>query len=114
MTEPDSLETLKSENQCLIALLDKHGIEWRREPKKQSPLAIEQSVQPVRLSTDEKVALFRRLFRGRTDVYPVRWESKGSGKSGCAPACANEWVAGVNRTHLKNCENFLHLTSDLA
>ena len=24
----------------------------------------------------EKVALFRRLFRGRTDVYPVRWESK--------------------------------------
>jgi hypothetical protein len=28
------------------------------------------------------VALFRRLFRGRTDVYPVRWESKTTGKSG--------------------------------
>jgi hypothetical protein len=41
------------------------------------------------------VALFRRLFRGRTDVYPVRWESKTSGKSGYAPACANEWRAGV-------------------
>jgi hypothetical protein len=39
--------------------------------------------------------LFRRLFRGRTDVYPVRWESKTSGKSGYAPACANEWRAGV-------------------
>jgi superfamily II DNA or RNA helicase len=48
-----------------------------------------------RLSTDEKVALFRRLFRGRTDVYPVRWESKASGKSGYAPACANEWRAGI-------------------
>ncbi len=24
--------------------------------------------------TAEKVALFRRMFRGRTDVYPVRWE----------------------------------------
>jgi hypothetical protein len=41
------------------------------------------------------VALFRRLFRGRTDVYPIRWESKTSGKSGYAPACANEWRAGV-------------------
>ncbi len=43
----------------------------------------------------EKVALFRRLFRGRTDVYPVRWEGKTSGKSGCSPACANEWRSGV-------------------
>ena len=53
------------------------------------------SREPSRLSTDEKVALFRRLFRGRTDVYPVRWESKTTGKSGYAPACANEWRAGV-------------------
>jgi hypothetical protein len=28
-------------------------------------------------------------------VYPVRWESKTSGKSGYAPACANEWRAEV-------------------
>jgi len=41
------------------------------------------------------MALFRRLFRGRTDVYPIRWEGKTSGKSGYAPACANEWRAGV-------------------
>jgi hypothetical protein len=39
--------------------------------------------------------LFRRLFRGRTDVYPVRWQSKTTGKSGYARACANEWRAGV-------------------
>ncbi len=42
-----------------------------------------------------EVPLFRRLFRGRTDAYPIRWESKASGKSGYAPACANEWLAGV-------------------
>ncbi|WCE93842.1 TOTE conflict system archaeo-eukaryotic primase domain-containing protein [Acidithiobacillus ferriphilus] len=47
------------------------------------------------MSTAEKVALFRRLFRGRTDVYPIRWEGKTSGKSGYAPACVNEWRAGV-------------------
>jgi hypothetical protein len=51
--------------------------------------------EPSRLSAEEKVHLFRRLFRGRTDVYPVRWESKASGKSGYAPACANEWRPGV-------------------
>ena len=44
---------------------------------------------------EEKVSLFRRLFRGRTDAYPVRWESKTTGQSGYAPACANEWRAGV-------------------
>ncbi len=43
----------------------------------------------------EKVALFRRLFGGRTDVFPVRWDNPKSGRSGYAPACANEWVRGV-------------------
>ena len=40
------------------------------------------------------MALFRRRFRGRTDICPVRWESKTTGKSGYAPARANEWRAG--------------------
>ncbi|EGQ2058198.1 DEAD/DEAH box helicase family protein [Escherichia coli] len=47
------------------------------------------------LSTNEKVALFRRLFRGRDDVWALRWESKTSGKSGYSPACANEWQARI-------------------
>jgi hypothetical protein len=51
--------------------------------------------EPSRLTTGEKVALFRRLFRGRADVYPVRWESKTTSKTGYSPACANEWLAGV-------------------
>jgi superfamily II DNA or RNA helicase len=43
----------------------------------------------------EKIALFRRLFAGRDDVFPVRWENSKTGRSGYAPACANEWVRGV-------------------
>ena len=43
----------------------------------------------------DKVALFRRLFAGRTDVFPVRWDNTKSGRSGYAPACANEWARGV-------------------
>jgi superfamily II DNA or RNA helicase len=46
-------------------------------------------------SSTEKVALFRRLFAGRPDVFPVRWENRKTAKSGYAPACFNEWVRGI-------------------
>ena len=42
-----------------------------------------------------KIALFRALFRGRDDVYPRRFESRRTGRSGYQPACANEWVRGI-------------------
>ena len=90
MADRDELTALRAENSRLIELLESHGIEWRPRQQRSPPPA-----EPSRLSTDEKVALFRRLFRGRTDVFPVRWESKTAGKSGYAPACANEWRAGV-------------------
>ncbi|MDR3484253.1 MAG: DEAD/DEAH box helicase family protein [Bradyrhizobium sp.] len=43
----------------------------------------------------EKIALFRRLFAGRPDIFAVRWENPKTGRSGYAPACANEWVKGI-------------------
>jgi len=46
-------------------------------------------------SSHEKVDLFRRLFAGRPDVFPVRWENRKTGRSGYSPACANEWVRGI-------------------
>src|SRR5438105_1067835 len=36
----------------------------------------------------DKVRLFRSLFRGRTDVFPIRFVSKKTGKPGYAPACS--------------------------
>nr|WP_186351931.1 DEAD/DEAH box helicase [Pseudomonas veronii] len=87
------MATLQAENARLIALLDAHGIDWHLpvEPVKIPVAQIEASRL---LNTDAKVDLFRNLFRGRADVYPIRWESK-AGKSGYAPACANEWRPGV-------------------
>lgn len=84
----DELACLRAENARLVGLLDAHGIEWRL------PEPVDTPVNAAPLSTDEKVTLFRRLFRGRTDVYPVRWENK-AGKSGYSPMCANEWRTGV-------------------
>jgi hypothetical protein len=42
-----------------------------------------------------KIVLFRNLFRGREDVYPRRFESRKTGRTGYQPVCANEWVQGI-------------------
>ena len=44
-----------------------------------------------KLSAQEKVELFRSLFKGREDVFARRWYSKASGKGGYQPVCQNEW-----------------------
>ena len=87
----DELDELRNENVRLRALLDAHGIDSR--PPLPPPAAPSQP-ESARLAPDEKVVLFRRLFQGRVDTYPIRWESK-AGKSGYSPACANEWRPGV-------------------
>ncbi|MGE4273729.1 MAG: DEAD/DEAH box helicase family protein [Desulfitobacterium sp.] len=45
-------------------------------------------------SPQEKISLFKSLFRGRDDVYAKRWQNK-EGKSGYSPVCLNEWVKGI-------------------
>jgi hypothetical protein len=67
-------------------------IESEQEPSPPSSLAA--TVTNGSPAAD-KVALFRKLFAGRTDVFPARWVNPKSGRSGYAPACANEWVRGV-------------------
>ena len=54
-------------------------------PIKQEPYAMQT------LSLQEKVGLFRSLFRGREDVFARRWFSKATGKAGYQPVCQNEW-----------------------
>ena len=63
----------------------------------------------------EKVALFRRLFTGRSDVFPKQWENRATKRRGYGPACANEWVSGVcekPRVRCGECPNqaFLEVT----
>jgi superfamily II DNA or RNA helicase len=43
----------------------------------------------------EKLELFRQLFSGRPDVFPVRWENRTDGRTGYSPACSNEWAKGI-------------------
>src|SRR5438477_11926102 len=69
-------------------------------------------------SSHTKIALFRSLFRGREDVYARRFESRKTGKSGYAPACANEWIRGVcekPRIKCSDCPNhrFFQITDEI-
>lgn len=52
------------------------------------------------VSADEKVALVRRLFHGRDDIYAVRWESASTNKSGYAPATAGGWSRHGPKSYL--------------
>ena len=68
--------------------------------------------------TNQKISLFREMFRGRTDVFPMRWDNAKSGKSGYAPACHNEWLRGVcekPRVKCSVCPNqaFIEVSDDL-
>jgi len=69
-------------------------------------------------SIQNKIKLYRSLFRGREDVYPRRFESIKTGKSGYQPVCRNEWVRGIcNKPEVKcsSCDNreYLPLTNQV-
>ena len=59
-------------------------------------------------SPEEKIALFRSLFRGRVDVYPRLWISRKTGKKGFSPVCNNEWVNGVCEKSKVKCNECAH------
>ena len=46
-----------------------------------------QPIMKQHLSLEEKVSVFRNLFKGREDVFARRWYSRTSGKSGYQPVC---------------------------
>ena len=84
----------------------------------------DQSAQPIdgkvtnESSENEKIALFSSLFKGREDVFPKRFESLKTGKSGYQPCCRNEWIRGICRkpkVKCADCKNsdFIPVTDDI-
>lgn len=86
------LERLRAENERLRTLL-------ALAQQTRAVVDVDKRVRAradARAAPDEtaaaKVALFRSLFRGREDLYALRWENAGSGKSGYVPATAGTWT----------------------
>ena len=99
-------EILRKENAELRSLLCAHGIEYKTrstniieyKPRPSNVIASIYSpisLPVIKLSLDERVALFMSLFKGRKDVFARRWFSKSTGKAGYQPVCVNEWRRGV-------------------
>lgn len=66
-------------------------------------------------SIDKKIALFKSLFRGREDVYPVYWVNKKKNASGYKPARSNEWgCRACKQANIKpkNCPHRTYLLLD--
>ena len=61
----------------------------------QLPLHLQETSLTNQSPQEEKIRLFRSLFKGREDVFPRRFENSKTGKSGYAPVCRNEWAAGI-------------------
>jgi hypothetical protein len=102
------LARLRGENSRLRAQFDGTSCAGAAEATPSGVPTSSESVESPLLSPRARVELFRRLFRGRTDTFPIRWHSATSGKSGYAPACSNEWVPGVcekPRVKCAECEN---------
>jgi superfamily II DNA or RNA helicase len=83
---------LHQENVRLRTMLAAHGIAVDEPLPQIGP--VETVLVPASgtaFTPHRKIELFRRLFRGREDVYAVRWERNS--KSGYSPACVMDWRA---------------------
>ena len=82
------LTALLAENRRLRELLLLHGIST--DP----PEIVAETPEPAApaLSETEKIRIFRTLFRGREDVYAVRWE-RADGRKGYMPRSERDWRA---------------------
>lgn len=82
------LEENKKLKAELALLKDKTGLVM---PEAEATPQISISSINKHSSPEEKINLFRSLFKGREDVFARRWYSKPTDKSGYQPVCENEW-----------------------
>lgn len=88
------IKGLEEENTRLKEILGQHGIEYTSKRDLEESDIFKSKSAPTsdcKLSLEEKVALFQRLFQGRDDVFAKRWYSITTQKSGYQPVCEREW-----------------------
>ncbi len=89
-------ERLREENARLRRALFEHNIPIPAGPKATVVSVVEKDggsdAKTVADQIKHRVALFRMLFRGREDVYAVRWE-RSDGRSGYMPKSDRDWKA---------------------
>lgn len=108
---------LLAENEELKSILSQHGIVYSTIKCADESTAFSSITYPqIKLSLDEKIALFRNFFKGRDDVFARRWFNKATEKGGYQPVCINEWRRGICDKKKHKCaecpnRNFATLTN---
>ena len=113
------LGQLRTENARLKEILQANGIAYEVATANTDEEKVYSDIMfpDVHLGKDERVELFRSLFRGREDVFARRWYSKATNKGGYQPVCINEWRRGICDKKAVKCvdcpnRNFLPLGYD--
>lgn len=107
------IEQLSKENARLKGILSAHGINYELPHTKDS------SVRSSLCTDDGNVALtkeqilqlrkdlFRSLFKGRDDVFALRWTSRDGTRAGYMPVCSNRWtpICNMKKCKCADCHN---------
>ena len=90
-----------------IKELEAENTELRKRLGEDVVPVVQEPTVMQKLSVQEKVELFRSLFKGREDVFARRWYSIASGKGGYQPVCLNEWSSLCDKKKYKcaDCPN---------
>jgi len=89
------LAELDARRSALLEMIKQLQEERYLIDKASTPSSRGQSLVSNQSSEYEKGSLFGSLFKRREDVYPRRFESRRTGKTGYQPACGNEWIKGT-------------------
>jgi superfamily II DNA or RNA helicase len=88
------------------------AVEETQEARSYGRHGLSTSAGPPRIdssfSTQEKIKLFRALFRGREDIYAAFWFNERTGKKGYSPACEDPWSSRKGKP-----KKYLPLTDDV-
>lgn len=94
---------LREENTRLKRLLALHGIpiplHLHHGPPHDAALKTAE-LESREQRAHKRVALFRSLFRGREDVYAIRWQT-ADGRAGYSPSALRNWKA-INQSRLED------------
>lgn len=102
-SEDPKLESLADVEAKLIKLeQERKQLLIQREKLKQRP-----PISSASYSPEQKIAIFRSLFRGRTDIFANRWKNQ-QGRSGYSVACNNEWVQSICQKPRVKCKECNH------
>jgi superfamily II DNA or RNA helicase len=101
MTDKKSLEQAIAREEVLLSRLNKvreqalsRMQDLKRDLASLEVTSTELHAPYTARTSQEKIGLFRSLFRGRVDVFPKLWTSR-AGKKGYSPACINDWMSGL-------------------